>query len=411
MNPTRLFLAACLHLLSLGFLSAQITMVGVSQNSATGNLDVIRWDAVTGVVFQTVPTTENSLYMASSALDVSTGKYYFRGLNGLQEIGFFPPQVRANSLQFDLGNTEVDMRTGKLYGLNYTPVTNPNGQIISGQLSVTEYVIADSTETLVYNLPQVLGYYADVSAFDSNHGTYYFLGIDSLLGSCLYKVNLSGTTIFHTVIPVANNSRMFFTLEYDNDTNTLLGLGVTPDSNGIASNLQVLEMDTLTAQVTLVRELLKIYSFQSASTTYDQANHTMAFIAFDSVMTFLAYDRVNDSLYSLILPGLNTQEIEADNTQYALARYRSTTRNDKLTSMSPLTVWPQPATDWIWVEGSADIRTLELYDIQGRRVYQGNTSNQQVSLAGIPDGMYMVRALDRNGMLVGNARIMKKGGK
>jgi hypothetical protein len=257
----------------------------------------------------------------------------------------------------------------------------------------------------------VLGYYADASAFDSNHGCYYFLGIDSLLGSCLYKVNLSGTTISHTVIPVANNSRMFFTLEYDNDTNTLLGLGVTPDSNGIASNLQVLEMDTLTAQVTLVRELLNIFSFQSASTTYDQANHTMAFIAFDAVMTFMAYDRVNDSLYSLILPGVNTQEIESDNTQYALARYRSTTRNDKLTSMNLLTVWPQPATDWIWVEGSADIQTLELYDIQGRRVYQGNTSNQQVSLAGIPDGMYMVRALDRNGMLVGNARIMKKGGK
>lgn len=411
MKTLRLTLIGLFFFSFIHTLTAQLNVVGIEQVASTGALQVIRWDAISGTVLQTVPTNETGILMSSSALDVSTGKYYFRGLGDLLEIGFFPPQSKATSLQFDLGNTEVDMRTGKLYGLSFLPFTGPTGQITGGQLHVTEFSIADSTETLVHVIPRVTGYYADASAFDSNHGTYYFLGIDSLLGECLYKINLSGNPISHTAIPMGVIPNQFYTLEYDNDSNTLLGLGTSFTSTGPIGYFQVLQMDTLTATVTVVEDLVNVQGYQMGSTSYDQANHAMVFIGFNSsfVTSFQAYDVVNDSLYTLILPGTNIQELEADNTQYALARFQNPTRLDELPEVAQLAVWPQPAADWIQFNLPEGASLLELYDVQGRLKYAGSASGDQVSLAGLADGLYLIRVLDRKGSLLAQSRIVKKG--
>ena len=391
-------------------LSAQLAIVGVTQDSVTGNLSVVRWDAFTGVVLNSVPTSENSLVMSSSALDVSTGRYYFRGLGGLQEIGFLPPQVSSTGLQFDLGNAESDMLNGKLYGLSYVAITGSNGQITGGELKVVEYRLADSTEVAVYTVPQVTGYFADASAFDSNHGNYYFLGIDSTLGSCLYKVNLSGTSITHTATPMSGNPSSFYTLEFDNDYNTLYGLGVKEGPDGQITHFQVLQMDTLTAAVTVVEDLLNVKGYQAGTTTYDQANHALVFIGADSNFVFglQAFDVANDTLYSLMMPGGMVQELEADNTQYAVARFQGTTSIGRELGGAVLSVWPQPASGWVTVAAPATAVRVELLDLNGRLVHGGELSSGGFSVADLPRGVYVLLARDRAGQLLATTRLLKQ---
>lgn len=409
MKKLHLFLACSLFAFISSTLPAQILLVGTSQNTQTGNLDVVRWNAQSGAVLGTVATIENGLIMGASAFDAAHGRYYFRGIAGLQEVSFNPAQASSTTLQFDLANAEVDMRLGKLYGLTYLPIFDNLGQMIGGRLEFMEYRIADSSETTLLTIPNVSGYLSDASAFDSNHGSYYFMAVDSTVGLSLYRIQTTGSTPTLSSVSLANSSFVHYTLEYDNDSNTLLGLGGTPDSSGFTNHLQVLRMDTLTGAVTLVEDLNSLIGYQVASTSYDQATHTMVMMGVYSNFTagMVGYDVDADSLMTFGVVPNQAMEIETDNTLYALAKYQGTTAVDPSASDKTLHLWPQPATDWLRMDLPAHASSLHVCDMQGRELLSKPADQAILSLEGLIPGMYCLQIRSESGALLSSGRFLK----
>lgn len=409
MNPLRLLLACSLFSLLPSLLPAQILLVGVSHNAQSGNFDAVRWNAHTGAVLNTVPTAENGVVMGASAFDAAQGKYYFRGIWGLNEVAFNPAQAHGTNLLFDLANAEVDMRLGKLYGLTYQPVFDTLGQMVGGTLDFMEYRIADSTETVLLTVPNVLGYLSDASAFDSNHGTYYFMAVDSTVGLSLYRIQTTGVVPTLSTVSIASSGYVHHTLEYDNDSNTLLGFGGTPDSSGFIDHLQVLRMDTLTGVTTLVEDLYNLRGYQVASTSYDQATHTMVLMGVDSNFQggMMGYDVDADSLILLGPTPNQAMEIETDNTLYALAKYQGATAVDAALPSDALQLWPQPATDWLNVTLPQRASTLHVCDMQGREWLAAGAGTVRLPLTGLARGMYCLQVRDADGMLLASGRFLK----
>lgn len=403
------FIACSFLALITGLLPAQIVLVGASQNTQTGNLDVVRWNAHTGTVLQTVPTNEAGLMMGASAFDAANGRYYFRGISGLQEVSFNPAQTRGTTLQFDLANAEVDMRLGKLYGLTYEVVLDTSGHFMGGQLDFMEYRIADSTETPLLRIPNVMGYLSDASAFDSNHGTYYFMAVDSTVGLSLYRIQTTGSAPTYTSVSLANSSFVHYSLEYDNDNNTLLGLGGTPDSSGFTDHLQVLRMDTLTGAVTLVEDLYSLVGYQVASTSYDQTTHTMVLMGVDSNFSaaMMGYDVDADSLMTFGAVPNQVMEIETDNTLYALAKYQGVTAVNPAKSEETLRIWPQPATDLLRMDLPKHASSLHVCDLQGRELLSKPANHGNLSLEGLSPGMYCLQVRNEKGALLSCGRFLK----
>ena len=58
------------------------------------------------------------------------------------------------------------------------------------------------------------------------------------------------------------------------------------------------------------------------------------------------------------------------------------------------TVFPNPASDWIRVEGASSTATMVLRDAQGRLVTAREIANNTMSIEGIPAGMYFVEIQD-----------------
>ena len=70
-----------------------------------------------------------------------------------------------------------------------------------------------------------------------------------------------------------------------------------------------------------------------------------------------------------------------------------------------LKVWPNPASEWVTVEGMPEGSHVELYDIQGRKVLA--TRRRQLSTAGLPDGLHLVRVLTPDGDAYSTKLIVK----
>ena len=60
-----------------------------------------------------------------------------------------------------------------------------------------------------------------------------------------------------------------------------------------------------------------------------------------------------------------------------------------------LSIYPNPASEWVRVEGLPVGTRIELYDTFGRRVYQSFTS--QLSTISYPNGLYLLRATSPEG--------------
>lgn len=69
-------------------------------------------------------------------------------------------------------------------------------------------------------------------------------------------------------------------------------------------------------------------------------------------------------------------------------------------------VFPNPATDRIFLEASQNITSVELYNAMGQMVLKENQPNQSVSIGALPTGIYVMRLTDTEGQTL-EKRIQK----
>ena len=218
-----------LSLVSVTCAEAQIMLVG-AQNDTLGVTNVLRWNANTGTQQATVPTQSQGYVMGASVFDAVNGQYYIRDISSMHRVSFSPDTSDALNLQFDLGNAEIDMQTGKIFALTTTDRFDSSGMYIGSSLDFIQYNLANNTETNLLTITDAQGYIIDGSAYDSNHGTYYFVGVDTSQYYNLYKITHANTNPSFVKIPLINRQFMPSSMEYDNDNNVLYALGQLVDT-------------------------------------------------------------------------------------------------------------------------------------------------------------------------------------
>lgn len=72
----------------------------------------------------------------------------------------------------------------------------------------------------------------------------------------------------------------------------------------------------------------------------------------------------------------------------------SFTTSIEFANKSLVSVYPNPANDWIRVHGISDLAEITIRDIQGRMVMDMKTGNAAISMANLPKGMYIIEIHD-----------------
>lgn len=410
-NSTKLTTSLLLILFAASSLPAQINLVGASNSS--GFVEAIRWDALTGTISSTVPSTETMVYAGASVFDAARGYYYFSGTNSLQQVSFLPDSINALPSTVLITSGEVSMNTGKIYGLNSINTFDSTGTFTGSTLAFQEYNPATFASNQLLTIPNVQGIIADASAYNSNAGIYHFLGIDSTVGLCLYSIATEAFPLSYVQKPITNPMVVMQSLEYDNDNDALYAIGNTYNSNWNLTNLQIHRIDTATGNVTTEADLTAYNGYVLTSNSYDQASHTMVLMAVtpNNAFQFIGWDTQPDSLYLLQFPQGNVMEIEADNTMYAQLKYQGTTGTAAEMRDGSIAAFPNPAQDRLTLRlsGSDEPTQIAVFNAMGTQVMSFSADQGQVQLdvRDLPAGHYFVRATAADH--VGQARFVIAG--
>jgi hypothetical protein len=398
-------ISVCLFLFfTTTYLPAQIMVSSVYLAPGASSLAVLRWNANTGTVMNNVTTTAQGAMSGSSVFDAVNGQYYFRAPSGLQRISFSPDVADVLNVQFDLNIAEIDMQDGKIYGINFAPVLDSSGTNIISWMEFVEYNLSDSTEAGLLLLPDVAGLLADGSAYDSNHGIYYFVGVDTLQQYCLYSVTTASSSYSWSKAVLGNMAFQTASLEYDNDNDVLYALGRGVDTTTNTSSSQIQVINSTTGLMTLEADFPQFTGLLLGGKSYDQASNAMVFAAMDSSLGLWAYNTQLNSLTQLVLPASNIGEIEVDNSEYAAVKYGAVSSLDALASKTELLAFPNPASDRVSLRlpqahtGAA----LTVYDVRGKQVAHVKVPAGEASVLDVqafPAGAYFVQALVDGRML------------
>jgi hypothetical protein len=384
LKKTFFSLALALFVLSA---HAQIKLIGLLSDVNVGTFNGLRWDAQTGVVSDTVPTTETGVYMGSSVFDASTGQYYFLSNVGLHMVDFAPDSFA--SLGFAAYNTsaEIDMANGKIFGVDTEGVYDAHGNLLSINLKLMRYSLSSGQDSVMGIIPGIWGVLFDASTYNSNTGEYYVVVVDSTSNYQIISMTTRGA-FSYTRVPVTSPTEVFIGLEYDNEYNILYGMTVNTVSN--PTLLDLYQVNPITGALTLETPLPGVYGIVGTSETFDQTSSSFIFVSVDSLGGYKLqiYNTVQNTMSFGVLPDINLVEFEADNSQFAAAKYGSLTALPAPVSQQ-LRTYPNPARDVLRIQSDAAVEAYTLRDLQGRTVATGRGT--EVALDGIAPGLYLLQ--------------------
>ncbi len=374
---------------------AQIKLMGLSYDPGFGTIEVARWDAVTGNVLNSVPTTAAGAVSGSAVHDAFAGKYYFRSPSNLVSVGF-APDTFLNLAAVELATSEeIDMANGKIFAVQPVALFDTNGSLIGSQLHFLEYNILNGTESTIGMIPNNEGVLNDASAYDSNTGTYYFLGIDSAHGMCLYSVPTRSPQFSSSKVVFNAGVRVVLDLEYDNQNDILYALAFD-DFNFPQRNAEIDVVDRLTGNLSLEMSFPGLETYVSGTSCFDNATGSYIFLAGDSTNNFETriYNTVSNTLINGTLPIGSFSEFQCDNTAFAFAKCGTVAANESLAAA--FTVYPNPAQDRLIVTFPNSLTQpveLEILNAIGQRidVRQATSTQTELDLSSLADGVYMLR--------------------
>jgi Secretion system C-terminal sorting domain len=383
--------------LSSHFLTAQLKIAGANFDLGSGTISVIRWDANAGSILDSVPTPTGGIAIGSSVFDAYHGKYYFAGGGVLNGVGFGPNTFASLVGTSFNTSTEIDMASGKIFGLRQINLLDSNGVFISSSMNMVEYDITTNTESVMGTFAGNQGAYLDASCYNSNLGIYYFVGNDSALGQCLYAVNTTAPAFAFTVVPLNFAGMYAVSMEYDNENDLLYALIHFVGIPG-SEHFMIQKINPATGALTMEADFPQFGSYQLGSCSFHQASSSMVFVLPDSTGRVLRiYNTVTDSLTSGILPMPLINEFECDNTEFAAAKYNTTTVKSPIAA-AVMMLYPNPAGDELRVVASEQVLHVQVVDARGHMAPLPTSEDMtQIDVSSLAPGYYILRSLLADG--------------
>ena len=345
---------------------------------------------------------------ASSTFDHDTQSYLFWGTDDEGSKRFYRAATDTplwkDSAVNGLRPLEVqhDLQSNRTYGL----IEDEH----SGGLSLVELDQHGGSYTLIAELPEIRFVEIGSSTFDSNHHRYFFLGIDaSDFSKRLYALDVASGTLLSASNPLSA-SRHLRCLQYNLNTDQLLGLYAIPDPDTPQDpvtmrffyHTYLAEIDSLTGAATLINATPVLSGYEASvvvgSSDFDQFSEILVSSVIDEagVRRLLLIQASDGSLLANAAFGQSVFEIACDNHNYAQQAYDGSTSRG-IAQQPSLALGPNPTTDFVSIRlpnvGAEGV--VQLLDRQGRSQGQWHLTAHQrelrLSMGELPAGVYLLR--------------------
>ena len=379
----------CILLLGI-VANAQINLVGASSNP-NGTIDIIKWQALDSTSVSRYPSGLQGYLYASSVFDSYNSNYYLGGISsGSGVLLSFNTNSNTPSLiaYSALSNiSEIDMSTGKIYNLSSDSV---------GYISVNEYDISTGTENLLGIIvePGVYGVVTDAISFDSNSGIIYYLGYDGSPAVCLYSIPVRNSVFSWsktTLITTAPGNN-FSSVNYDNVNNKLFASDAEYNSGGSYTGNKVVEINTASGEVIERGVLTGFPYYLGGSSSFDQNSGSLLLVAFDAAFNerMIVFNTLNNTFVTGYVPD-RVSEIVCDNYSFARNTYMATSVGE--TNKREISIFPNPATDWLNISGNSNYTHIDIIDVRGQKRLSAklDQSTTQIPVSTLPAGIFICR--------------------
>lgn len=369
---------------------SQINLIGVSFNTDSASIELVKWQAFDSLSVTVVPTILDGCFFTTSAFDALNSDYYITGFSG-DSTGLYSynsvsgaEQLMTASLYTSI--SEFDMSTGKMYNLIIDT---------TDYINIYQYDVRSNLDTLVGTIyePRVIGLVADAIGFDSNNGIIYYVGAnDSSL--FLYAISVRGSfsftkTALNTIAPI--NS--IFGVNYDNVNDIVYAMNDTYDTlfNFIERN--IIEIDKTTGNIINRGNLNEFPYYVGGSSSFDQNTGTYLLVAIDtnSNTKMVAFNTATNTYVSGFVPVL-VSEIVCDNSVFARRTYGTTGIKQAIASNFKL--YPNPVSNLLHIENTkAGPLRIQIFSSVGKQVLVQDFSastNITLDLESLPAGLYVI---------------------
>ncbi len=398
------------------------TLYGLKKSingSPTIPFDVVSVDPNTGST--TVEVSTNSLIgvaAGATAYDQQNSRYICWGIDTTNNQQLYVVNIDSStsaSVPFasvQAIEMEYDLQTQKAYGLWWDGSAEHFGEI-----NLTTGIV-----TSIATLPGVDGVAIGNSTFDSNTGTYIFIGVDGN-DTKLYSIQASNGAILSSPTIMQNGDR-YFALEFNNNDNKLYGLYEDIDSNNYNMILQTYYKDLRFAEINLTTGASTVLNAQNSIIDGYMAGYAIGGLCFDQqTETYIVYVQNENSAYLKLIDATTANvvtstaltnndyfyELQVDNYPFAVSFYQlplSIEIEKNSLSVLELDLYPNPTTDYLIIETKEELESILIYNSNGqiaKRIEEFN--GNQISVSDLPNGNYFMVAKAENKQVQGRFSI------
>lgn len=373
---------------------AQLNLVGARPNQTTGGIDIVKWQALDPASLEAYPSLLDSYAMGSSQFDAYSSTYYLSGYSA-NEPGLLSFNTNSNQQSLSafsgINNiSEFDMSTGKIYTLD---------AYIQDSITVHEYDISTGNGIIVGQIyePGIDGIVVDASAFDSNHGIFYYVGYVTSPDLFLYGIHVRDSVFSYTKTVLNSNAPIDYIngVTYDNVNNTLFALDRQMTSPGQPIGNFVVELDKTTGNIIPRGELFALEGFVVGSSCFDQITGTYMLAAYDTAfdLKLVVFNTYTNTCQDGYVPD-GVSEIVCDNYEYAKSAYLTTSSPD--IQPSQLTLSPNPAGEYLKIEYLNPGSVIQVYSMEGKLIESrtsGTDHSFTLSTVNLKAGNYLLRVI------------------
>lgn len=371
--------------------NAQINLIGASSNASSGNINLLKWQAMDSLSVTTIPTILDGYFYATSAFNPFKNNYYISGVAG-QNTGLYSYNSYTGEESLMQGSlysnvSEFDMSTGKMYNLIMET---------EQYISIYEYDIESNLESLIGVIyePGATGIVADAIGFDSNNGILYYVGPTNGSELSLYSIPVRNNSFSFTktLLNTSNSNSNVTSLNFDNVNEKLFAVNDTYDQSFNFTGRNIVEINKANGDVITRGELVEFTNFAGGSSSFDQNTGTFLLVGIDNnVSKMIAFNTYSDTYVTGFVPD-NVSEIVCDNSIFAKNRYSALGIEQEATSNFKL--YPNPVSEVLSIESASnDSITIEIFNALGEQVLVQNFNcSQKVNLdfSSFSKGIYTI---------------------
>jgi hypothetical protein len=378
--------------------NAQINLIGTSSNPISGEINILKWQALDSLSVSSIPTILDAYFFATSAFDPFKNNYYISGVagqnTGLYSYNSFTGEESMMQASSYTNVSEFDMSTGKMYNLIMET---------EEYISIYEYDIESNQDSLIGVIyePGAIGIVADAIGFDSNNGILYYVGPTNGNELSLYSIPVRNNSFSftRTTLNTTNPNISITSLNFDNINEKLFAVNDTYDQSTNFSGRNIVEINKVSGDVINLGQLVEFTNFAGGSSSFDQNTGTFLLVGIENnnVSKMIAFNTNSNTYVTGFVPE-NVSEIVCDNSIFAKNRYGALGIEQEASSNFKL--YPNPVSEVLSIESKTDEPTdIQIFNSLGVLVFTqtSNASSEiNLNLSSFPKGVYIVNLTTEN---------------